>query len=156
MPDLDNPPVLEPLVDAAEEQATEAEEQVAETVSEVKEAVADAVEEAPEAIESLQDRMIDAVTAQQQEAIEAVESTSQALMDVLSRARIELSDFVSERIRADLEAQQALLRCRSFDEVREVQVAFFRAAFDQYGGEAARLVRLGSEVATASFERARV
>lgn len=139
MSDVENPQVLETPIDPVVEQ--------------VNETVSEAVEAAPEAIESLQDRLIDTVTTQQQEALEAVESTGQVLIEAFSRARIELSDFMATRFREELEAQQALLRCRSFDEVREVQVKFVRTAIDQYGDEAAKLVRLGGEVATRSFER---
>jgi hypothetical protein len=111
--------------------------------------------EAAEAIESLQDRLIDTVTAGQQEAIETIESAGNAVFEALSRAQTEITEFVAERIRQDLDAQQALLRCRSLGEVREVQVSFLRTALDQYGGEAAKLVRLGGEVAAKSLERAR-
>jgi hypothetical protein len=43
-------------------------------------------------------------------------------------------DFVSTRIRQDLETQQELLRCRNFDELREVQTKFLKTAMDQYCG----------------------
>ena len=36
-----------------------------------------------------------------------------------------------------------------------MQVRFLRTALDQYGGEAAKLMRLGGEVAAKSLERAR-
>ena len=106
-----------------------------------------------DAIESLQDRLIDTVTVGQQEALETIESASSAVFEALSRAQAEISDFVAERIRQDLDTQQAFLRCRSLDEVRDVQFNFLRTALDQYGGEAAKLVRLGGEVAAKSFER---
>lgn len=116
-------------------------------------AVVEAADETLEAIESNADRLIDAVTAGQQEAIETIESASQAVIDVFTRARAEISDFVAERIRQDLDTQQAFLRCRNFDEVRDVQVQYLRTALDQYGGEVARLVRLGGEVAARSLDR---
>jgi hypothetical protein len=111
--------------------------------------------EAAEPIESLQDRLIDTVTVGQQEAIESIESAGNAVFEALSRAQSEITEFVTERIRQDLDAQQALLRCRSLGEVREVQVSFVRTALDQYGGEAAKLMRLGGEVAAKSLDRAR-
>ena len=113
-------------------------------------------EDDAELIESVQDRLIDTVTATQQEAIETIELASQAMLEMFSIARVEIADFVAERIRQDLDAQQAFLRCRSLDEVRDLQVQFVRTALDQYGGEAAKLMRLGGEVATRTLERARV
>jgi hypothetical protein len=110
---------------------------------------------ATEPIESVEDRLIDTVTATQQEAIDTIESAGQAMFDVLSRAQAEITDFVAERIRQDLDTQQAFLRCRSLDEVRDLQVNFLRTALDQYGVEAARLMRLGGEVAARSLDRAR-
>jgi hypothetical protein len=119
------------------------------------EAAENAADESTEQLESIQDRLIDTVTASQQEAIDTLESASQAMFDMLTRARAEISDFVAERIRQDLDAQQAFLRCRNLDEVRDVQVQFFRTALDQYGGEAAKLMRLGGEAAARSLDRAR-
>ena len=116
-------------------------------------AAADAT--AADAIESLQDRLIDTVTVGQQEALETIESAGSAVFEALSRAQAEISDFVAERIRQDLDTQQAFLRCRSLDEVRDVQFNFLRTALDQYGGEAAKLVRLGGEVAAKSLDRPR-
>ena len=141
MPEINEPvePVAETIVDEASRRA----EQAA------------ASEDDAELLDSIQDRLIDTVTATQQEAIDTIESASQAMFEMFSMARVEISDFVAERIRQDLDAQQAFLRCRSLDEVRDVQVQFVRTALDQYGGEAAKLMRLGGEVATRTLERAR-
>lgn len=114
-----------------------------------------AAEERVEAIESAEDRLIDAVTATQQEALETIESTREAVIEMMSRAQAEISSFVAERIRQDLDVQQALLRCRNLDELRDVQVRFVRTAMDQYGDQAMQMVRIGGEVATRSLERAR-
>ena len=131
MPEITVPPIDEPEAEAAEGTAD------------------------TDAIESLQDRLIDTVTVSQQEALETIESASSAVLEALSRAQAEISDFVAERIRQDLDTQQAFLRCRSLDEVRDVQFNFLRTALDQYGGEAAKLVRLGGEVAARSLDRPR-
>lgn len=128
---------------------------IEETADAVSDAASTAGEEALEVVDTVQDRLIDSVTASQQDAIDTIESASQAVIEMLSRARVELSDFVAERIRQDLDTQQAFLRCRNLDEVRDVQVRYLRTALDQYGGEAARMVRLGGEVAAKSLERAR-
>ena len=128
---------------------------VDEAVLQTKAAVAAAAEPMVEQIESIHDRLIDTVTANQQEAIETIESASHAVLDAFSRARAEISGFVAERIRQDIDTHQALLRCRNLDEIREVQAQFFRVALDQYGGEAQKLLRLGGEVASRSMDRAR-
>ena len=130
-------------------------ETITEQAETATETMASTVEEAAEAIETVQDRLIDTVTASQQEAIDTIESAGQAMLDILTRTRSEISDFVAERIRQDLDTQQAFLRCRNLDELRDVQVHDLRTALDQYGGEAAKLVRLGGEAAVRSLERAR-
>ena len=56
------------------------------------------------------------------------------------------------RIRQDLETQQELLGCRTFDEVREVQSRFFRTTLDQYSTEATKLTQLGTEVLMRSID----
>ena len=57
-----------------------------------------------------------------------------------------MSDFLSERIRQDIATQAELLGCRSLGELSAVQMRFLRTAVNQYGEEAARLAKLGSEV----------
>jgi hypothetical protein len=104
-------------------------------------------------VESIQDRIIDSITASQQEVIETFETTGHTLFEGLTRTRQEIADFLAERIRQDFDTQQALLRCRSYDEVREVQARFLQTALDQYGSEATRLIRLGGELATRGLER---
>ena len=106
-----------------------------------------------EAIESIQDRLIDRVTSEQQEVLEAMQSTGEAVLEGVNSTRRSIADFLAERIRQDLDAQAALLRCRSMGEVREVQGRFLRTAVDQYAGEASRLLQLGREVAARSLAR---
>jgi len=71
-----------------------------------------------------------------------------AVAEGLGRARQEVSEFVSERIRQDLAVQAELLGCRNLGEVTAVQMRFISAAVSQYGEEAARLAKLGTEVMT--------
>jgi hypothetical protein len=104
-------------------------------------------------VASVQDKLIDEMTASQQEALETVESASRAMFDGMARVQHELADFVAERIRQDMETQQEFLRCRTLDDVRQVQTRFFRTAFDQYAAEANKLLKLGSELAARSLER---
>jgi hypothetical protein len=37
-----------------------------------------------------------------------------------------------------------MLRCRTLDDVRDLQTRFFKTAMDQYSGEASRLMKIGS------------
>jgi hypothetical protein len=104
-------------------------------------------------IASPQDALIDSMTASQQEALQTMEAAGHAVFESLSQVQREIADFVAERIRQDMETQQEFLRCRSLDEVRQVQARFFKTAFDQYSAETSRLLKLGSEVAVRSLER---
>ena len=72
-----------------------------------------------EAIASAQDVLIDTVTASQQEALETMEAAGQAVFDGLSQVHREITEFVAERIRQDIETQQEFLRCRSLEDVRK-------------------------------------
>ena len=155
MPETRNPSAEDTAIEAVRDSAetvADTMETASEEVVETMEAVA---EETTEAIETIHDRLIDTVTAGQQEAIETIESASSAMLDMLTRTRTEISDFVAERIRQDLETQQAFLRCRNLDDIRGVQVQYLRTALDQYGVEAAKLVRISGEAAVKSFERVR-
>ena len=89
--------------------------------------------------------VLDAVVAGQTVAVQAVESTSRAMLEGIEKVRQEVADFVSTRIRHDMETQQELLRCRNFDELREVQTRFIKTAMDQYTAESTRLMEIGSE-----------
>ncbi len=113
----------------------------------------DSPEQPAEDIESPQDAVIDNVTALQQDAVETAEHAGAALLEGVSRMQQEIAEFVSSRIREDLETQQQFLRCRSFEELREVQLRFVKTAMDQYSAETARLMKLGSEIMARSVER---
>lgn len=127
-------------------------EAVTEAVEETVEAVA---ESAPvEEIAKPADQAIDAVTATQQETLEAIETVDATMLENVTRAQRAIADFVSTRIREDLEAQQQLLRCKSFDEVRSVQSKFIKTAMEQYKSEAARLFKLGAATVTKSNDAA--
>lgn len=111
---------------------------------------------ADEPIATLQDAVIDQITFGQQEAIDAVETAGYAAFEGLGRVHQHIADFVAERIRNDLDAHEALLRSRTFDELREAQLRYFTTTWGQYGDEVSRLVRLGAEVAARSLERPRL
>jgi hypothetical protein len=114
----------------------------------------DVPERPVESIESPQDAAIDNVTALQQEAVETVEHAGATLFEGVGRVQQEIAQFVSTRVREDLETQQQILRCRSLDDLREVQFRFVKTAMDQYSAETARLMKLGSEIMVRSVERA--
>jgi hypothetical protein len=120
--------------DAAETAARAAEADVAERAD----AAADAVDE---------------LARSQEEALHGVEVAGQTVVEGVTRFQREIIDFVSERIRQDMETQQAMLRCRTFDEVRDVQTRFFQTAMDQYSTETNRLMKLGTEMMQRSLER---
>ena len=107
----------------------------------------------PEDIASPQDQLIDTVTASQQEVLETAEAAGQAMYQGLTQVQRGIADFVAERIRQDMGTQQEFLRCRSMDDVREVQARFFRTAIDQYSAEASRLLKLGGDLAGRSLDR---
>jgi hypothetical protein len=65
----------------------------------------------------------------------------------MTRAREEISDFVASRLRQGIEAQTALLGCRSLGELREVQSRFMRGAIEQYAAEADKVAGIGRDVA---------
>jgi len=114
---------------------------------------AEAAVETVETIAAIEHRIVDRVTADQQEILEAVESTGQAVLEATDATRESLVDFVAERIRQNLDAQGALLRCQNLGEVRAVQSRFLRTAVDQYSGEASRLIALTRSVAARGLAR---
>ena len=91
-------------------------------------------EETTEAIETIHDRLIDTVTAGQRgdrddqigQQRDARHADPHAHRDLRFRRRTDP---------ADLETQQAFLRCRNLDDIRGVQVQYLRTALDQYGVE---------------------
>lgn len=107
-----------------------------------------------EEIASAADQAIDAVTAQQQEAIEAAQAAGVTMIENVTLAQRALAEFVSTRIREDIEAQQQFLRCKSLEDVRSLQSKFFKTAMEQYSDNAQRMFKLGQEIVTRSTQRA--
>ena len=54
----------------------------------------------------------------------------------------ESARFLSERLQKDLDAQKALLACKTPAEVVEVQTEFFRKAMTDYSDEAQRMFKI--------------
>ena len=126
------------------------------TEVEPKQAASDApasLHEAEAELGSAADAVIDTVTATQQEALRSIETAGAAVLEGVGRVQREIADFVAERIRNDMDAQSAMLRCKTLGDLRSVQVDFVRTAFDQYSSEASRLLRLGGEMMTRSLDR---
>lgn len=107
-------------------------------------------------LRSMQDRLTDTMILRQQETIDGLEIAGRAVVAGLEIARREVVDYLSQRIRVELDTRQALLRCRSFDEVRELRSRYLRDAIEQFGEEAKRLMRLGAVLAARSIDRARI
>jgi hypothetical protein len=108
-----------------------------------------------ETIVSTTRESIAVATRTQQQAVDSMERSSAAMLTGLAEMQKEIAGFVSERIRQDLETQQELLRCRTFDDIREAQSRFFRTTLDQYSAEATKLMQLGTEVFTRSLDFSR-
>jgi hypothetical protein len=85
------------------------------------------------------------VMAYQKDTLAGAGAAGSVMLDGLAEARQRITDFVAERIRQDIEVHSEMLGCRSFDEMREVQSRFFRAAMDQYAAEASHMMKLGSD-----------
>lgn len=147
--EIETPAPVEPEAAPVETAAAQVEavtEAVEEKVEETVEAVAEAapVEEIAKPV----DQAIDTVTATQQETLEAIETAGATMFENMTRAQRAIAEFVSTRVREDIEAQQQLLRCKSFDEIRSVQSKFIKTAMEQYKSEAARLFKFGAATVT--------
>ena len=132
--------------DAAErisKAATDAAGRLAETAAESFDA---------ETLVSTTRESIAAATRTQQQAVESIERASASMLTGVAEMQKEVAGFVSERIRQDLETQQELLRCRTLDELREVQSRFFSTTLDQYSAEATKLMQLSTEVFTRTLD----
>ena len=95
-----------------------------------------------EAIASAQE----AVASAQQETLHNIGAAGAAMLEGLTKAQTEISDFITQRIRQDVETQAEMLRCRTLDDVRDLQTRFFKTALDQYAGEASRLMKIGTDM----------
>jgi hypothetical protein len=140
--------------EAAAESAEATVDTAAENARKAAEAAAEAVSDIPrEDVPTTTDDAIDAVVSGQTEATRALESIGRTMLVGATRMQEEIVDFVSIRVRQDMETQKELLRCRSFDDVREVQTKYFQTAMEQYAAESKRLMELSSEVIQRSANR---
>ena len=88
--------------------------------------------------------LTDAIAQAQLETLHYIEAAGAAMLEGLTKTQTEISDFITQRIRQDVETQAEMLRCRTLDDVRDLQTRFFKTAMDQYSGEASRLMKIGS------------
>jgi hypothetical protein len=93
----------------------------------------------------------EAITSAQQETLHNVGAAGAAMLEGLTKAQTEISDFIVERIRQEVETQAEMFRCRTLDDVRDLQARFFRTAVDQYGAEVSRLMKIGTDTMQRSF-----
>lgn len=59
----------------------------------------------------------------------------------------EITSFVAERIKEDVQTQHAMLHCKSLSEIQHVQAEFLQKAFEQYQAETGKLIEMSSELA---------
>ena len=90
--------------------------------------------------------MTEAIASAQQETLHNIGAAGAAMLEGLTKAQTEISDFITQRIRQDVETQAEMLRCRTLDDVRDLQTRFFKTALDQYAGEASRLMKIGTDM----------
>lgn len=76
---------------------------------------------------------------------------TKAWLDVMS----ESAQFVTHRLQQDLDAQKAMLACKSPTELLQVQSEFFKTAMEQYTEEATRLYKMMSKASEDTIEGAR-
>jgi hypothetical protein len=64
----------------------------------------------------------------------------------------ESARFVADRLQKDVEAQQALLKCKTPAEVAQVQSEFFQTAIEEYTEEAKRMFEILSGAAEETMD----
>jgi hypothetical protein len=95
-----------------------------------------------EAVASAQE----AVASAQRETLHNIGAAGSAMLGGLTEAKTEISDFIIQRIREDVDTHAEMLGCRTLDDVRVLQTRFFKTALDQYAGEASRLMKIGTDM----------
>ncbi len=102
---------------------------------------------------------------QKTEAIDSATATGAAVMQQLEDAGLgplhwmgtawfeKMSDmnnqilgFMAERIKEDVETQQALLQCKGAEDLQRTQLAFMEKAHAQYTDETGKLIKMGMDM----------
>lgn len=65
-------------------------------------------------------------------------------------------EFISERIKKDMQAQRDILNCKSLQDVLRVQSEYFQDAAEQYTGQLQRVAELLSETMALGLSEATV
>lgn len=76
----------------------------------------------------------------------AVMKASQTMMQGVVEWNREMADFASNRLQADGETAQALMQCRDWSTVADIQKDFLDRAATQYSEEATKLTNLATRV----------
>jgi len=84
--------------------------------------------------------------------IDAMQNASTALMpgfgpewlEAMSKVGHEMLTFMSERVKEDIQTQQALLQAKGIAEIQQIQADFLKRAQEDYTVEMAKLVELGT------------
>lgn len=71
---------------------------------------------------------------------------NEAMLEGVAAVGRELMDFGSARMRRDLEAQGALLRCTDAEEAFRLHCDYAREATQQYLDQAVKLMNLGARI----------
>ncbi len=66
----------------------------------------------------------------------------------------EMMKFAAARIQRDLEAQKAMLGCKSLEELRKVQADFYNEAVKDYGAQIQRTMEVMSRAAKTQVDAA--
>lgn len=78
-------------------------------------------------------------------------ATAQAMMSVMA----ESARFLTDRLQQDLDAQKALLACKSPTELMQVQAGFMKTAMEQYMAYAVRFQKAMTTATADTMENAR-
>lgn len=71
---------------------------------------------------------------------EAMKKTSDFVKEKWVEMGTEAMRFVADRLKSDADTQQALLNCKSIEDLQAVQADFFRKTMDQYSTESVRMM----------------
>lgn len=78
-----------------------------------------------------------------------------AMAENLSKLYSEWMQFVGHRLREDMNVQQALFVCRSIEDARAIQDAFFRRAMEEYSDETQKLMQMSQNMMAEAMDRLR-
>jgi hypothetical protein len=63
-------------------------------------------------------------------------------MQAMFAVATETMQFLSTRIQQDIETQQAMLACKSFEELQRVQAEFHKKTLEDYSGATAKMMKI--------------